>query len=150
MAKSGTCPGRSSDDAVRQPSASPGPCGEAEVGREIRRAHGAGECPPVKKGMAILVDFSRAVSARHAHGFESLVKAAYAAGIEKEDLLTAVETGQLLGDPPGPIVEEAYATVHAWQWMANRRAPRGREPASCVERRSAERRETWLQCTTRS
>jgi hypothetical protein len=43
---------------------------------------------------------------------------------------------------------EAYATVHAWQWMASRRTPHGDEWASCTERRRAERRKTWIPCTT--
>jgi hypothetical protein len=104
----------------------------------------------VKEEMAILVGLSRAVSARQAHEFEWLVKAAYGAGIGREDLLTAVETGRLLGDPPGPVVARAYATVHDWQWMANRRASHGEESAPCTERRGTERTRMWIPCTIKS
>jgi len=102
----------------------------------------------MKERMALLAAFAEAVSARQAHEFEWLVKAAYTAGASREDLLTALETGRLLGEPPEPVVTEAYATVHGWQWMASRRTPHGDEWASCTERRRAERRKTWIPCTT--
>ncbi len=73
----------------------------------------------MKERIALLTAFAEAVWARQAHGFEWLVKAAYETGASLEDLLTALESGRLLGDPPAPVVTEAYATVYAWQWMAS-------------------------------
>ena len=103
----------------------------------------------MKEQMALLVAFAEAVSARQAHEFEWLVKAAYGAGASREDLLTAVESGSLLGDPSEPVVTEAYATVHAWQWMASHCTAHSDEPAPLTERRRTQRREVWIPCTTK-
>ncbi len=104
----------------------------------------------MKERLALLAAFSEAVSTRQAHEFEWLIKAAYAAGTSREDLLTAIETGRLLGNPPEPVAADAYATVHAWQWMASRRAPRSEESAPCPERRRTERKKTWIPCIIKS
>jgi hypothetical protein len=87
------------------------------------------------------------VSTQQAHEFAWLVKAAYGAGASREDLLIAVKTGWRLGNPPEPITAEAYAAVHAWQWMANRRAVRCDESAPRAERRRTKRRKAWFSCT---
>lgn len=70
--------------------------------------------------IALLAAFAEAVAGRQTDEFEEVVKAAYGAGTALEDLLAALEIGRLLGEPPEPVVAEAYATVHAWQWMAMR------------------------------
>jgi hypothetical protein len=100
----------------------------------------------MKERTALLAAFTEAVSTRQAHEFVWLIKAAYGAGASREDLLIAVETGWRLGDPPEPITAEAYATVHAWQWMATRRTARGDESAPRADRRRTERRKVWLPC----
>lgn len=105
-----------------------------------------GERIPVKERTALLAAFAEAVSTRQAHEFVWLVKAAYGAGASREDLLVAVETGWRLGDPPEPITAGAYAAVHAWQWMANRRAVHCDESAPRADRRRSERRKAWLPC----
>lgn len=101
----------------------------------------------MKERTALLAAFTEAVSTQQAHDFAWLIKAAYGAGASREDLLIAVETGWRLGNPPEPITAEAYAAVHAWQWMANRRAVRCDESAPRAERRRTERRKAWFPCT---
>jgi hypothetical protein len=103
----------------------------------------------MKERIALLVALAEAVWARQAHEFEWLVKAAYGAGATREDLLTAVENGRLLGDPPAPVVTEAYATVHAWQWMASSGTPHRDEPPLFPEPRRTKRTEAWVPCTTK-
>jgi hypothetical protein len=100
----------------------------------------------MKERTALLAAMVEAVSTRQAHEFVWLVKAAYGAGASREDLLIAVETGWRLGEPPEPITAEAYTAVHAWQWMANRRAVRCAESAPHADRRCSERRKAWLPC----
>lgn len=68
----------------------------------------------------LLAAFAEAVAARRTHEFEPLVTAAYEAGARLEDLLTALEIGRLVGEPPQPVVTEASATAHLWQWRAVR------------------------------
>jgi hypothetical protein len=101
----------------------------------------------MKERTALLASLAEAVSTRQAYEFAWLVKAAYGAGASRENLLVAVETGRHLGDPPEPVTAEAYAAVHAWQWMVNRRAVRGDESAPRAERRRTERRKAQIPCT---
>ncbi len=82
--------------------------------------------------IAQLTALAEAIASRQSHLFEQTVKAAYAAGASREDLLTAVEVGRCLGDVPGPVVKRAYATVHTWNWMASRRLAERRERVSQV------------------
>ena len=98
----------------------------------------------MKERMALLAAFAEAVWTRQAHEFEWLVKAAYAAGATREDLFTAVESGRLLGEPPAPIVTEAYATVHAWQWLATCGTGRNDESTPCPEWRPTKRMEACM------
>lgn len=98
----------------------------------------------MKELIALLAAFAEAVATRQTHEFEWLVKAAYGAGAGMDDLLSAVEIGQLVGEPPEPVVAEASATVHLFQWMAMRPAAPGGEP-----KRGAARLRTGVPCTTR-
>jgi hypothetical protein len=102
----------------------------------------------MKERMALLAAFAEAVWSRQAYEFEWLVKAAYGAGASSEDLLIAVETGRLLGDPPEPVLADAYATLHAWEWMASRCTAPSHESAAIIEQRGTERRKAWIPCTT--
>ena len=68
--------------------------------------------------------FTGAVTARDWHLFERLVRAAYQSGATREELLRAVETARTMGEVSGPLVAHAYATVHNWQWMMERRPTR--------------------------
>ena len=68
-----------------------------------------------------LFAFAKAVTARETERFAELIKAAYQTGATREDLLTAVEVGRMFGEPSGPVLAEAYATIQAWQWIAFRR-----------------------------
>ncbi len=77
--------------------------------------------------IALLAAFAEAVATRQTHEFDWLVKAAYGAGASREDLLISVEIGQLVGEPPEPVVTEASATAHLWQWMARCPATPGGE-----------------------
>lgn len=103
----------------------------------------------MKERTALLTALAEAVWSRQAHVFDWLVKAGYRAGASREDLLIAVETGRLLGDPPQPVVADAYATIHAWQWMAGCRTAPGDEWAPSIEWRRSEPGRTWISCTTR-
>ena len=76
---------------------------------------------PMEERTNSLSAFAEAVAARDTEQFARLVKVAYQAGATREDLLTAVEIGRGFGEPSGPVLAEAYATVHAWQWIAVRR-----------------------------
>ena len=102
----------------------------------------------MKERIALLAALAEAVWSQQAHEFDQLVKAGYRAGASREDLLIAVETGRLLGDPPKPVVADAYATVHAWQWMASRCTAHSDESAPSTQRRRTERRKAWIPCTT--
>jgi hypothetical protein len=103
----------------------------------------------MRRRIALLAALAEAVWSRQAHEFDWLVKAAYGAGASLEDLLTAVESGCLLGKPPAPIVTEAYATVHAWQWLAICGPGNSRESTPCPEWGRTERMEAWIPWTTR-
>ena len=102
----------------------------------------------MKERIALLAALAEAVWSRQAHEFDRLVKAGYRIGASREDLLTAVETGRLLGDPTEPVVADAYATVHAWHWMASRGPAHSDESAPSIERRRTEPRKAWIPCTT--
>jgi hypothetical protein len=121
-----------------------------DVERDAHHTHGGGGRIPMKERVTLLAALSEAVSARQTHRFERLARAAYTAGASREDLITAIEIGRLLGDPVEPVPTEAYATVHAWQWMASRRMSRDEESAPCAERRGSERARMWIPCTIQS
>jgi hypothetical protein len=104
----------------------------------------------MKERVTLLAALSEAVSVRQTHQFERLVWAAYSAGASREDLITAIEIGRLLGHPPEPVPTEAYAAVYAWNWMANRRAPQDEESTPCAERRDTKRKRMWIPCTMKS
>ena len=69
-----------------------------------------------------LTAFTEAVATGQTQQLEPMVKAAYGAGASREDLLTAVQVGRCLGAVPGPVVRQAYVAIHAWSWIAARRA----------------------------
>ncbi|OGB92565.1 MAG: hypothetical protein A3H39_07270 [candidate division NC10 bacterium RIFCSPLOWO2_02_FULL_66_22] len=71
----------------------------------------------MKERIILLAALAEAVAGGQPHRFEGLVKAAYEAGADREDLLTAVEIGRVIGEVSGPVLTEACATVQAWQWM---------------------------------
>ncbi len=71
--------------------------------------------------IAHLIAFIEAITDGQPHLFQPAVKAAYRAGASREELLTAVEIGRGLRHVAAPVVSQAYATVHAWYWMAARR-----------------------------
>lgn len=98
----------------------------------------------MKDLIALLAAFAEAVATRQTHEFEWLVKAAYRAGAEMDDLLAAVEIGRLIGEPPEPVVTEASATAHLWHWIALRPGPPDREPKP-----SGARGAMGTSCTTR-
>ena len=105
---------------------------------------------PMNERTILLAAVVEAASTRQADVFDWLVKATYyGAGASRRDLVLAVETGRRLDNPPEFITAGAYATVHAWQWMASRRKARGGEPAPSAEGSSSERREGSLPCTTK-
>ena len=68
-----------------------------------------------------LTAFTAAVATGQAYRFEEAVKAAYEAGARREELLLAVDSARLLTPIPAPILERAYAAIHAWYWMESRR-----------------------------
>jgi hypothetical protein len=101
----------------------------------------------MRERIALLAASAEAVWTRQAHEFEWLVKAAYTAGATREDLQTAVNSGRLLGNPPEAVVTEAFATVHAYQWMADCPSGHSNDSALFGERRRTERMEAWVPCT---
>lgn len=68
-----------------------------------------------------LAALTRAVSAGEPEAFAAVVKAAYAAGASREELLGAVEVARVLAGASGAVVVQAYAAIHAWHWIAARR-----------------------------
>lgn len=73
---------------------------------------------------AHLIAFADALTTGQLHRFEPIVNAAYAAGVSREDLLTAVEMGRLLVEVPTLDLRCAFAAVHAGHWtMARRGTP---------------------------
>jgi alkylhydroperoxidase/carboxymuconolactone decarboxylase family protein YurZ len=74
----------------------------------------------MEERMSYLFAFAKAVATRETEQFAQLIKAAYQAGATREDLLTAVEIGRMFGEPSRTVLAEAYATIHAWQWIAVR------------------------------
>jgi hypothetical protein len=103
----------------------------------------------MKERIVFLAALAEAVWNRQAYEFNRLVKAGYRTGASREDLLIAVETGRLLGDPPEPVVAQAYATVHAWHWMAIRNPAESDESAPSTQRRRTEPRRASIPCTPR-
>ncbi len=71
----------------------------------------------MKERIILLATLAEAVAGGQPHRFEGLVKDAYEAGADRDDLLTAVEIGRVLGEVSGPVLTEARATVQAWQWV---------------------------------
>jgi len=65
--------------------------------------------------------FIEALAADQPHLFEQAVKAAYKVGASREDLLAAVEIARRRAEIPAATLSHAYATVHAWHWLAARR-----------------------------
>lgn len=66
--------------------------------------------------------FAEAVAAGHPHRFAQAVKAAYAAGTSREDLLAAVDINRQFAEVPAPGRAQAYEAIHEWHWMVARRA----------------------------
>jgi len=91
----------------------------------------------MKDRITLLATLAEAVADKQPHCFEGLVKAAYEAGADREDLLTAVEIGRVIGEVSGPVLTEARATVQAWQWMVVRLTYRADVEAK------TRRRERW-------
>jgi alkylhydroperoxidase/carboxymuconolactone decarboxylase family protein YurZ len=58
----------------------------------------------MKEGIGRLAAFAGAIAVRQSTQFERLVKAAYARGSSREDLLAVVEIGSLLGGVTAPVV----------------------------------------------
>ena len=77
--------------------------------------------------MPHLAALTKAVAAQQPDQFEWIVTTAYLAGVSREDLLTALEVARVLADAPGPVVVQAYATIHAWCWLAARHGTHRRE-----------------------
>ena len=77
-----------------------------------------------------LAAFTKAITSGQPRHFEATVKAAYAVGADREDLLMAVEVARILTEVPAAVVAQAYATIHAWHWMAARRPAHQRELVS--------------------
>ena len=71
--------------------------------------------------IASLTAFTEAVMARQVERFEPIVKASYAAGFDRQELLAAVDVAKLLAEVPPAVSMQAYLTVHDWNWMAYRR-----------------------------
>jgi hypothetical protein len=71
--------------------------------------------------LAHLATLTKAAVARQPYRFDQVINAAYGAGASRDDLLRAIEAAQRLGDVPGPVLAQAYATIHAWYWMEARR-----------------------------
>jgi hypothetical protein len=80
--------------------------------------------------IASLTAFSEAVMARQVERFEPIVKAAYAAGFDRQELLAAVDVAKLIADVPPAVSMQAYLTVHTWNWMAYRRTEPQAAPTS--------------------
>lgn len=98
----------------------------------------------MKDRIILLAALAEAVADKQPHCFEGLVKAAYEAGADREDLLTAVEIGRVIGEVSGPVLTEACATVQAWQWMVVHRLTHRAD----VEAKTR-RRERWALSITR-
>jgi alkylhydroperoxidase/carboxymuconolactone decarboxylase family protein YurZ len=79
---------------------------------------------------AHLIAFADALTTGRLHQFEGIVKAAYRAGVNRQDLLIAVEMGRLLVEVPSWVVSRAYAAVHAWHWIVARRGVPQRAPVA--------------------
>ena len=79
--------------------------------------------------IAHVIEFIEAITSGQPHLFQRAVKEAYKAGATREELLTAVEIGRAMGHSSGPVVSQAYASVHAWHWMAARRTEHRRNLA---------------------
>ena len=94
---------------------------QPDLGPCRRDLSGSGGARSSPERRSLPAAFAKAIAARQPEQFERLVKAAYEAGASREDLLTAVEVARVLADAPGPVVVEAYATVHTWRWVAARR-----------------------------
>ena len=68
-----------------------------------------------------LTAFAKAVAGHQPSLFEPVAISAYSAGADLADLLVAVEIARALSEVPRPILAQAYASIHAWQWIAARR-----------------------------
>ncbi len=68
-----------------------------------------------------ITEFAAVVAAGQTDQFESIVKAAYAAGVSRDTLLMAVDVALQLAEVPAPVAAEAFAAVHRWAWIAARR-----------------------------
>jgi alkylhydroperoxidase/carboxymuconolactone decarboxylase family protein YurZ len=71
--------------------------------------------------IAHLIAFIEAIAAGQPHLFERAVKEAYKAGASREEMLTAVDIARGMAPASDAVVSQAYATVHAWRWLAARR-----------------------------
>jgi alkylhydroperoxidase/carboxymuconolactone decarboxylase family protein YurZ len=78
----------------------------------------------MSKCVSHLAAFGAAVAAGESTQFEGLVKVAYARGCSREDLFSVVEIGRVLGRVSGSVISRAYATIHAWHWIAVRQTLR--------------------------
>ena len=81
------------------------------------------EHPDRDARIAPLATFTDAIMARRPDRFGPAVRAAYAAGAEREDLLVALDMARLMAEVPAPLVTQAYAAIHVgdWHWIAARR-----------------------------
>ena len=68
-----------------------------------------------------LTAFAKAVAGHQPNLFEPVVISAYSAGADLADFLVAVEIAKALSEVPPPILARAYASIHAWHWIAARR-----------------------------
>ncbi len=65
--------------------------------------------------------FAEAVAGRRLDRLDSVVQSAYRAGADRSDLLVALEVAKVLAEVPRPVLADAYASIHAWHWIAARR-----------------------------
>lgn len=76
---------------------------------------------------ANLIALIEVLTAGQATQLERIVRAAFMSGASRDDLLTAIEIGRRLADVPAPVLTQACATVHAWDWMETYRVSRRRD-----------------------
>ena len=62
---------------------------------------------------AYIIAFMDAVTTGQTHALPRLAQRAYAAGVSREELLTAVEISRFLVDLPAPVLAQVYAMVSA-------------------------------------
>src|SRR5574341_2060856 len=108
--------------AARQVAHEPKDLGHTEASRpnDTHPAEGSeGHQPPYDR-IDYLAFLTALVVCGQSSRFEHAVRLAYHAGANRDELLTAVELGRVLGGAPDAVVVQAHATVQAWDLVVGR------------------------------